>query len=57
MQLCNDYVIITNIKYELAGELPNDVRVKKNIKTPWNYSLVSSLFPKMKILLILVTNY
>ena len=48
-------VIITskNFKYELTDELAN----KKNLKTPWNYSLVSSLRPKMKILSILVRNY
>ena len=32
MQLRNDYVIITNIKYELAGELPNDVILRKTSK-------------------------
>ena len=45
-------LIITNKngKYELTDELPNDVRLKKiSRKTPWNYSLVSSLLPKMKI--------
>ena len=43
-------VIITNKngKYELTDELLN-----KNLNTPWNYSLVSSFFPKMKILSIL----
>ena len=41
-------VIITNknVKYELTGELPNDVRHKKNLKTRWNHSLLSSLLPK-----------
>ena len=45
-------VIITNKngKYELTDELPNDVRRKENLKTPWNYSLLPSLLPKMKIL-------
>ena len=49
-------VIITNEngKYELIDELPNDVRLKK---TPWNYSIISSLFPRMKILPILARNY
>ena len=41
-------VIITNknVKYELTDELLNDVRHKKNLKTPWNHSLLSSLLPK-----------
>ena len=40
-----------NDKYELTDELPTNVRLKKisNLK---NYSLVSSLLPKMKILSI-----
>ena len=52
-------VIITNKngKYKLTGELPKDERLNKNLKTPWDYSLVSSLLPKMKILSILVRNY
>ena len=39
-----------NGKYELTDEWQNNVRLKKS---PWNYSLVSSLLPKMKILPIL----
>ena len=52
-------VIITNknFKYELTDELPNNVRFKKNLKTPWNYSLASSLLPKMKTLYTLARNY
>ena len=38
-------VIITNKngKYELSDEFPNDVSLKKNLRTPWNYGLVLSL--------------
>ena len=52
-------VIVTNrnVKYELTDELPNDLRLKKKFKTKWNYSIVSSLLPKMKILSILARNY
>ena len=39
--------------YELPDELPNDLRLRKYIKTSQNYSLVPSLSPKKKILLIL----
>ena len=48
-------VIVTNKvgKYELTEELPNDVKTYENLKTQWNYSLVSSLLPKIKILSIL----
>ena len=48
-------VIINNkiAKYKLTNELPNDIRLKKNIKTPRNCGLVSSPLPKMKILSIL----
>ena len=51
-------MIITNKNgtYELIDELPNDVKFKK-ISTPWNYSLVFSLLPKMKVLSILARNY
>ena len=49
-------VIITNknVKYELTDELPNDVRLKKNFKTQWNYSLMSSLLPNLPSPLLLV---
>ena len=52
-------MIITNKndKYELTDDLPNNERLEKNLKTPWNYSLVSSLLPKMKLLSITVRNY
>ena len=52
-------MIITNKndKYELTDDLPNNKRLEKNLKTPWNYSLVSSLLPKMKLLSITVRNY
>ena len=43
---------IKNGKYELTDELPNDVR----LKTPWNYCLVFSLLPRMKILSLLAKN-
>ena len=48
-------MIITNknVKYELTDELHNNVRLMKNLKTPWNYSLLSSLLPKIEILSIL----
>ena len=49
-------IAIKNGKYELTDELPNEVRLKKYLKTPWNQSLVSSLLPKMKIFSILARN-
>ena len=43
-------VVITNNndgkKYEMTDELPNNVRLEKNLKTPWNYSLVPVSFSK-----------
>ena len=58
-QQVNPNMVVTNknSKYELIDELRIDVRVKENLKTPWDYSLVSILLPKMKILLILARNY
>ena len=50
-------VINTNGKYELTDELSNDVRPKKTLKTPWSYSIVPSLLPKMKRLPILAKTY
>ena len=41
----------------MTDDLPKEVRLKENRKTPWNYSLVSRLLPKMKILSILARNY
>ena len=52
----NVIITIKNGKYELTDELPNEVRLKKYLKTPWNQSLVSSLLPKMKIFSILARN-
>ena len=52
----NVIIAIKNGKYELTDELPNEVRLKKYLKTPWNQSLVSSLLPKMKIFSILARN-
>ena len=51
--------IITNkiVKYQLTDGLPNDETLKKKFKTPWNYSLVSRLFPKIKMLSKLARNY
>ena len=51
-------VIITNknVKCELGDELPNNVRLKKNVKTTLNYSLMSRVLPKIKILSILARN-
>ena len=46
-----------NVKYELTEELSIDVRLKKNLESPWNCSIVPSLPPKMKILPILARNY
>ena len=53
----NTIITKKNDKYELADELPKDVRLKGNLKNPWNYSLVSSVLPKMKTLSILARNY
>ena len=52
----NVIIAIKNGKYELTDELPNEVRLKKYLKTPWNQSLVSSLLPKIKIFSILARN-
>ena len=52
-------VLITNKngKYKLTNELPNNVRLKENLKTPWKYILVPSLLSKLKTLPILARNY
>ena len=50
--------------YELPHEFPNDLRLRilgnwkyqENIKILWNYSLLPSLPPKIKILSILEKN-
>ena len=44
--------------YKLPHELPNDLRLRilENLKTSLDYSLVPSLTPKLKILLILPQN-
>ena len=54
-------VIISNKlgTYELPHELPNDLRLRKyqeDLKTSYNYSLVLSPAPKIKILSILAKN-
>ena len=46
-----------NCKYELTDELSDNVRLKKNLKTPWGYSLVPILLIKVERLLILARNY
>ena len=67
----NEIITNENGKYELTDELPNDVRLTKMelyyiyivfigiifILTPWNYNLVPSLPPKIKILSIPARNY
>ena len=50
----NEIITNENGEYELTDELPKDLRLKK---ISWNYSLLSSLLPKMKTLPILAKNY
>ena len=52
--------MIISIKHDTC-QLPNDLRLKirkdrKNPKTSWNYNIVSSLPPELKILSMLEKN-